>query len=69
MPSDVTMMRNHHIHTFLVGEALMRSNDPGIGLTQLIWVNFTKSIKIQKSLALVNALNRVWILATLNFVL
>ena len=34
-PSDVTMMRDNHIHTFLVGEALMRSNDPGIGLAKL----------------------------------
>lgn len=35
VPSDVTMMRDHHIHAFLVGEALMRSNDPGIGLARL----------------------------------
>jgi len=35
VPSDVTMMRDHHIHTFLVGEALMRSNDPGIELAKL----------------------------------
>ena len=34
-PSDVTMMRDHNIHTFLVGEALMRSDDPGIGLVRL----------------------------------
>ena len=34
-PSDVTMMRDHNIHTFLVGEALMRSDDPGIGLIRL----------------------------------
>ena len=34
-PSDVTMMRDHNVHAFLVGEALMRSDDPGIGLTQL----------------------------------
>jgi indole-3-glycerol phosphate synthase len=33
--SDVTMMRDHNIHAFLVGEALMRSNDPGIGLARL----------------------------------
>jgi indole-3-glycerol phosphate synthase len=35
VPSDVTMMRDHNIHTFLVGEALMRSDDPGIGLVRL----------------------------------
>ncbi|MGV7234732.1 MAG: indole-3-glycerol phosphate synthase TrpC [Nitrosomonadaceae bacterium] len=35
VPSDVTMMRDHNIHAFLVGEALMRSNDPGIGLARL----------------------------------
>ena len=34
-PSDVTMMRDHNIHAFLVGEALMRSDDPGIGLIRL----------------------------------
>ena len=35
VPSDVTMMRDHNIHAFLVGEALMRSDDPGIGLARL----------------------------------
>ena len=35
VPSDVSMMRDHNIHAFLVGEALMRSNDPGIGLARL----------------------------------
>ena len=35
VPSDVTMMRDHNVHAFLVGEALMRSNDPGIGLALL----------------------------------
>ena len=34
-PIDVTMMRNHGVNTFLVGEALMRSNDPGIELARL----------------------------------
>lgn len=34
-PSDVEMMRNHKVHTFLVGEALMRSNDPGTELARL----------------------------------
>ena len=35
VPSDVTMMREHNVHAFLVGEALMRSDDPGIGLARL----------------------------------
>lgn len=34
-PNDVTMMRNHGVNTFLVGEALMRSKDPGIELARL----------------------------------
>ena len=33
--ADVTMMRDHHVNAFLVGEALMRSNDPGIELARL----------------------------------
>lgn len=33
--ADVALMRNHHIHTFLVGEAFMRADDPGIELAQL----------------------------------
>jgi indole-3-glycerol phosphate synthase len=35
VPADVTMMRDHHVNAFLVGEALMRSNDPGIELARL----------------------------------
>jgi indole-3-glycerol phosphate synthase len=35
VPADVTMMRDHHVNAFLVGEALMRSNDPGIELDRL----------------------------------
>lgn len=35
VPSDVTIMHDHNIHAFLVGEALMRSDDPGIGLARL----------------------------------
>lgn len=34
-PTDVTIMRNHGVNTFLVGEAFMRSNDPGIELARL----------------------------------
>ncbi|MBL79031.1 MAG: indole-3-glycerol-phosphate synthase [Nitrosomonadaceae bacterium] len=34
-PSDVAIMRDHNVHTFLVGEALMRANDPGKELALL----------------------------------
>lgn len=34
-PADVTLMREHRVHAFLVGEAFMRAPDPGIALTQL----------------------------------
>jgi indole-3-glycerol phosphate synthase len=34
-PADVTLMRDHHVHTFLVGEAFMRADDPGAGLMAL----------------------------------
>lgn len=33
--ADVTLMRNHHVHAFLVGEAFMRAADPGIELSHL----------------------------------
>lgn len=32
---DVMLMRNHHVNTFLVGEAFMRADDPGIELSRL----------------------------------
>ena len=32
---DVQLMRNHQVHTFLVGEAFMRAADPGAALSQL----------------------------------
>lgn len=34
-PEDVALMRNHHVHTFLVGEAFMRAADPGQELARL----------------------------------
>jgi len=34
-PADVQLMREHAVHTFLVGEAFMRQDDPGAGLQQL----------------------------------
>ena len=34
-PQDVQLMRDHAVHTFLVGEAFMRQPDPGQGLQQL----------------------------------
>ena len=33
--SDVTLMREHHVDTFLVGEAFMRADDPGVALQML----------------------------------
>jgi indole-3-glycerol phosphate synthase len=32
---DVALMRGRGIHAFLVGEALMRADDPGAGLATL----------------------------------
>jgi indole-3-glycerol phosphate synthase len=34
-PEDVTLMRGHDVHTFLVGEAFMRADDPGQELARL----------------------------------
>ena len=40
IPEDriiVALMREHHVHTFLVGEALMRAQDPGKELQKLFF--------------------------------
>lgn len=34
-PQDVMLMRTHHVHAFLVGEAFMRAPDPGMELARL----------------------------------
>ncbi|MDD3528644.1 MAG: indole-3-glycerol phosphate synthase TrpC [Gallionellaceae bacterium] len=34
-PADVALMREHAVHTFLVGEAFMRAGDPGAELARL----------------------------------
>ena len=34
-PQDVALMRSHGVHAFLVGEALMRRDDPGLALREL----------------------------------
>lgn len=34
-PQDVQLMRDHHVHAFLVGEAFMRAEDPGERLAEL----------------------------------
>ena len=34
-PDDVTLMRNNHVHAFLVGEAFMRVDEPGEKLSEL----------------------------------
>lgn len=33
--ADVQLMREHHVNAFLVGEAFMRAQDPGIALSEL----------------------------------
>jgi indole-3-glycerol phosphate synthase len=33
-PADVALMRRHDVHTFLVGEAFMRADDPGARLRE-----------------------------------
>ncbi len=30
-------MRDHHVHAFLVGEAFMRADDPGVALAGLFF--------------------------------
>lgn len=34
-PADVKLMREHGVHAFLVGEAFMRAEEPGLALSQL----------------------------------
>jgi indole-3-glycerol phosphate synthase len=34
-PSDVSLMRKHNVNAFLVGEAFMRAEDPGVKLSEL----------------------------------
>ena len=34
-PEDAALMRSHHVHAFLVGEAFMRALDPGVELACL----------------------------------
>ena len=34
-PQDVGLMREHHVHAFLVGEAFMRAEDPGAKMAEL----------------------------------
>lgn len=34
-PEDVALMRDHGVHTFLVGEAFMRQPDPGVELARV----------------------------------
>ena len=35
-PEDITMLKEHQVHTFLIGEAFMRCDDPGKALKNLI---------------------------------
>jgi indole-3-glycerol phosphate synthase len=34
---DVKLMRDNNVHSFLVGEAFMRANDPGLELKKLFF--------------------------------
>jgi indole-3-glycerol phosphate synthase len=36
---DVNLMREHHVHSFLVGEAFMRASDPGKELARVFQTN------------------------------
>jgi len=36
-PADVKLMRDHNVNAFLVGEAFMRSDDPGARLSELFF--------------------------------
>jgi indole-3-glycerol phosphate synthase len=35
-PEDIALLRNSGVNSFLVGEAFMKANDPGVALAQLI---------------------------------
>ncbi len=35
VPADVMLMRNHQVNAFLVGEAFMRADDPGVELARM----------------------------------
>jgi indole-3-glycerol phosphate synthase len=39
VPADVTLMRDHRVSAFLVGEAFMRADDPGAELGRLFEQN------------------------------
>lgn len=38
-PADVTLLQEHGVHAFLVGEAFMRAADPGVELARLFFRN------------------------------
>jgi len=38
-PDDVQLMRDHAVHSFLVGEAFMRAADPGVELRRLFFAD------------------------------
>ena len=39
LPADVARLRSQQVHAFLVGEAFMRADDPGLALAQLFGCN------------------------------
>ncbi|MCX5591283.1 indole-3-glycerol phosphate synthase TrpC [Alcaligenes endophyticus] len=38
-PADVQTMRDHHVNAFLVGEAFMRQEDPGVALQDMFFAS------------------------------
>ncbi|RLA45566.1 MAG: indole-3-glycerol-phosphate synthase TrpC, partial [Gammaproteobacteria bacterium] len=38
-PENVALMREHNVHTFLVGEAFMRAPEPGEKLRELFFAD------------------------------
>ena len=42
--ADVQLMRDHHINGFLVGEAFMRAQDPGLALNELFFKALLSSL-------------------------
>ena len=44
-PADVLLMRHHHVNVFLVGEAFMCADDPGIELERVFFESAEESIQ------------------------
>lgn len=48
-PSDVSLMRSHGVHAFLVGEAFMKADEPGEKLAELFGVRAMEIWKRQRT--------------------